>query len=67
MHKGNQFGVEEKGKYVTTKTGADSMKYGGMSYKNSQSGTVKNTQNPGDSMPTPKANVQMNHGGKSKY
>ena len=62
MHKDNQFGVAEKGKYVYTKSGADSMKYGGMTYKNSQSGTVKDTQNPGDAMPTPQANKQVNHG-----
>ena len=62
MHKDTQFGVAEKGKYVYTKSGADGMKSGGMAYKNSQSGTVRNTQNPGDSMPTPKANKQVNHG-----
>lgn len=40
MPKGNEFGVAEKGKYVDTKSGADSMKYGGMTYPKGQSGTV---------------------------
>jgi len=62
---GNQFGVEEKGKYLEgSKSGAHSMKSGGMKYSG-QSGTVKNTQNTGDSLPTPKANMQYNqHKGK---
>ena len=62
---GNQFGVLHKGKYNEgKKSGADSMKSGGIPY-GGQSGTVRNTQNSGDAMPTPKANKQVNyHGGK---
>ena len=61
---GNQFGVAEKGKYnESKKSGASSKKSGGMTY-GGQSGTVRNTQNTGDSMPTPKANKQVNYHGK---
>ena len=61
---GNQFGVAEKGKYCESKKmGRDNMKSGGMTY-GGQSGTVRNTQNTGDAMPTPRANVQVNYHGK---
>ena len=64
---GNQFGVENKGMYHEgKKTGRDNSKSGGMTY-GGQSGTVRNTQNTGDAMPTPKANKQVNYHGGGKY
>ncbi len=64
---GNQFGVAEKGKYLEgSKSGVSGMRYGGMSYKHGQSGTVSKKGDTGP-MPTPKANVQHNHGHMGKY
>ncbi len=63
---GNQFGVAEKGKYLeSSKSGAHSMKSGGMKYSG-QSGTVTKKGDTGP-MPTPAANVQHNYHGGKKY